>query len=145
MPIEYDYDEKANFITTRFYGVITDEDLEKQANALGGDPRIKKGARELADLSDVEASESEVTPDSVQKMVDIDCAHREKYGNISTAVVAPTDLTFSLARVFELTSDLSSSPFKVRVFTNREEAMGWLDEIGGQAGTVDIDRGERDS
>ena len=133
MPIEYDYDEEANFITTRFSGVITDADMEKQARTLGSDVRIKKGARELVDLSDVEATESEVTPDSIQKMVDVDCENREKYGKVCTAIVAPTELTHSMARVFELESDLSSSPFTVRVFSNREDAMAWLNEIGEKA------------
>jgi hypothetical protein len=130
MPIEYDYDEEANFITTRFWGVITEEDLEKQARALGGDTRIRQGALELADLSEVDASGSEVSPDVVQKMVDIDCDHREKYGSVHTAVVAPNELAFSLARVFELTSNLSSSPFEVKVFRDRNDAMAWLKEAG---------------
>lgn len=44
-----------------------------------------------------------------------------------TAIVAPTDLAFGLARMYEFSSDPVEAPFVVRVFRTMEEARKWLE------------------
>ena len=43
-----------------------------------------------------------------------------------TAIVAPSDLAFGLARMYEFTSDPAEVPFVIRVFRTKDEAMKWL-------------------
>jgi len=44
-----------------------------------------------------------------------------------TAVVAPEDLQFGLARMSEVFVDMESSPYSLRAFRTREEATAWLE------------------
>ncbi len=43
-----------------------------------------------------------------------------------TAVFAPADLQFGLARMSEILTENKSSPFELKVFRSRELAMDWL-------------------
>ena len=43
-----------------------------------------------------------------------------------TAVVAPEDLVYGLARMFQIMSDIDDFPFETRVFRSYEEAEQWL-------------------
>jgi len=43
-----------------------------------------------------------------------------------TAVVAPKDLVYGLARMFQIMSDTDDFPFETRVFRSYEEAEQWL-------------------
>lgn len=44
-----------------------------------------------------------------------------------TAIVAPSDLAFGLARMYAFSSDPMDVPFVVRVFRDMEEARKWLE------------------
>jgi len=43
-----------------------------------------------------------------------------------TAVVAPTDLQYGLARISDVFLETEGAPFSFRVFRAREEALKWL-------------------
>ena len=43
-----------------------------------------------------------------------------------TAVVAPEDLKYGLARMFQIMSDTDDFPFETRVFRSDDEAKQWL-------------------
>lgn len=43
-----------------------------------------------------------------------------------TAIVAPSDLAFGLARMYEFSSDPADIPFVIKVFRTMEEAKKWL-------------------
>ena len=43
-----------------------------------------------------------------------------------TAIVAPTDLSFGLARMYEFSVDLEDAGIELRVFRSRAEALEWL-------------------
>ena len=44
-----------------------------------------------------------------------------------TAIVAPEDLQYGLARMSEVFADMVSSPYSLRAFRTREEAIAWLE------------------
>lgn len=44
-----------------------------------------------------------------------------------TAIVAPSDLAFGLARMYEFSSDPADIPFVIKVFRTMEEARKWLE------------------
>lgn len=125
MPIEYTYDEKRNFLHTSFFGTITDEDLRKHAEAVAADPRIRLGLRELVDLTGIEAISASSA--SLELIIKIDMAHIDKFAGQRTAIIAPTDLLFGYARMYQTMVDLQNSPMKIRVFRTSEEAKKWLE------------------
>jgi hypothetical protein len=43
-----------------------------------------------------------------------------------TAVVAPEDLEYGFARMFQIMSDENGFPFRIKVFRRYEEAMMWI-------------------
>jgi hypothetical protein len=43
-----------------------------------------------------------------------------------TAIVAPKDLEFAMARMFQIMSDTNDFPFKIKVFRYYGEASQWL-------------------
>jgi len=54
-------------------------------------------------------------------------AHKRAGGK--TAIVAPSDITFGLTRMYELMTELQNLPFKTQPFKKLEEAHKWLVEI----------------
>jgi len=43
-----------------------------------------------------------------------------------TAVIAPSDLEYGMARMFQIMSDNDAFPFKIKVFRSYDEASQWL-------------------
>ena len=124
MPIEYTYDEENNTLYTRFFGVVIDQDLRDQAEAIGADSRIKPGARELVDLAGIE--EVQASPASLEDNIQTDLAHSEKLAGMRTAIVAGTDFLFGFARMYKSLAELEESPVTVGVFRTLEDAREWL-------------------
>ena len=124
MTVEYIYDEKENFIYTKFSGIITDEDLENQAKAVAVDPRVKPGARELVDLRAVDSVEA--STETLGFIIFTDKEHRKKFEGMRIAIVAPRDLLFGLSKIFEVLSDVENAPSEINVFRTMAEAKRWL-------------------
>jgi hypothetical protein len=125
MAAEYTYDEEKNFLHTRFYGVLTDEDLKWQAEAVTSDPRIRPGTREIVDLTGIE--DIKASPESLKLIVATDRSHRDKLAGMRTAIVAPTDLLYGYSRMYEIFAELGESPVTIEVFRTIDEAREWLE------------------
>ncbi len=126
MSVAYEYDEEAKYLLTRFWGVVTDADVERQARAVAEDERIGPGTKELVDLSGVQ--DVEASSQSLRSIVFYDLTHSEKFRGHKTAIFAPEDLPFGMSRIYEALSEVSDAPSEVRVFRTIEEAREWLDE-----------------
>lgn len=126
MPVSYDYDEENRYLHTRFWGVVTDDDIVRQARAVAEDVRVKPGTKELVDLSGVEGVEA--SSQSLRSIVYYDLRGSEKFHGHKTAIYAPEDLPFGMSRIYEALSDVSEAPSRIRVFRTIEEARGWLEE-----------------
>ena len=124
MSVEYTYDEENNVLYTCFFGVVTDNDLKDQAEAVVADPRIRPGTRELVDLSGVEDIQGEAS--GLEQNIQIDTANKEKLAGTRTAIVATTDLLYGFARMYQTLAELRDSPLTVEVFRTFEEAREWL-------------------
>jgi hypothetical protein len=122
--VEYEYDEEHNVLYTRFFGVVTDEDLRGQAQAVASDPRIRPGVRELVDLGGIEGIDA--SPSTFEYILLVDRVHARRYEGMRTAIVAPTELLYDYSRVYECMSGLRRSPATVRTFRSLREAEGWL-------------------
>ena len=125
MSVEYKFDEETNFLYTRFYGVLTDDDLRGQAQAVADDPKIKPGVKEIVDLRGVDSVEA--STDSIGVIINIDMEHREKLAGQQTAIVAPRELLYGLSKIYEVLYELSQGPANVKVFRDIGEARKWLE------------------
>ena len=125
MSVEYKYDEENNFLYSRFYGVLTDEDLRSQAQAVADDPRVQQGVKEIVDLRGVDSVEA--STDSIGVIINIDKEHSEKLAGQQTAIVAPRELLYGLSKIYEVLYELSQGHANVKVFRDIGEARKWLE------------------
>lgn len=125
MSVEYKYDEEKKFLYSRFYGVLTDEDLRSQAQAVADDPRIQPGVREIVDLRGVDSVEA--SNDSIGVIINIDMEHSEKLAGQKTAIVAPRELLYGLSKIYEVLYELSQAPADIKVFRDISAARKWLE------------------
>jgi hypothetical protein len=124
MSVEYTYDEERNILYTRFFGVVMEQDLRDQAEAVAADPRIEPGVRELVDLVGIEKVEG--SSSALGDNIRIDCLHSEKLAGMRTAIVAGNDFLFGFARMYKSLAEAEGSPLTVEVFRAVSEAREWL-------------------
>jgi hypothetical protein len=124
MSVEYTYDEENKVMYTRFFGAVTAEDLKVQAENVCSDPRIGPGVRELVDLSGIE--EVAGPANALEQNIRIDRQHSEKLAGLRTAIVAPTDLLYGFARVYQSLAEVQDAPATIEVFRTEKEAREWL-------------------
>ena len=80
---------------------------------------------EVSDLSDAEIRG--ITSAEVHQLTDIVRQHWGQEGAPRSALVAPTDFSHGMARMYEMLLDLNLGP-QIRVFRNVENAREWLAE-----------------
>ena len=125
MPIDYEWDEKAGLISTRLWGEVTDADIDLHTQKLFKDPRLLPPLFELIDTRDAE--KMNITARSLKKLAAAAGVFREKFSGHRSAIVAPTDVMFGMARMYEMLSDAAGSPIQICAFRTFEEARTWLD------------------
>lgn len=124
MPITYSIDPQRSRVTLTYSGAITDQDLFAVFDRLYREPDHRVGMDELSDLRGVEVAQ--VTARGLQDLasrtaLQLDSARQ----TWRVAIVAPVDVVFGLARMYELLRE--GSPEQVMVFRNLAAAERWLD------------------
>ena len=125
MPITYRIDHERRIVIARGYGTLTDDEIfSYQSEAWSGKDVI--GYNELADLTLVLKIESP-SAQRVQALASI-AAHMDPKSLPSRlAVVAPGDLAYGLARMFQSYRELENSSTKdVQVFRVFSDALAFL-------------------
>lgn len=120
MPVSYEID--GNLVSAKSYGIVTDRDIHEAVLQLVADPAHTPGCHELWDLTDY--SSLEVSSRGVEEMVSMDLHYESNFQGGVIAVLAPSDLAFGMARIYQSLSD--NSPVKVGVFRSMGEARDWL-------------------
>ena len=118
MPLKSVVVEEARLVVTRVSGVLKLPDLEENRASLLADPAFDPSFDHLFDLRGAEAG---AFPSK-----DVEQATRFRAFSETSrrAVVAPHDLSFGLARMYQShRTDLSHG---IRVFRDVDEALGWL-------------------
>jgi hypothetical protein len=69
---------------------------------------------------------SHVTSDILQRFVKKSAELGVRRQGGQTAVIAPEDLQYGMARMSEAFSEMESAPYSFRAFRTREEALLWL-------------------
>ena len=121
--IETTVETKRDLTILKCSGDLKEKELLDNLESLyGGSPTLYT----LWDLSN--SSMINISQVFVKKLFDF----VKKKGSIrqsgKTAVVAPTDLEFGMARMFQIMSDTDIFPFEIKVFRHYEEATQWLFE-----------------
>jgi hypothetical protein len=118
MPISYTIDPVKQLVTTRLWGVSTDDEVRGHNMQLRADPAFNPGYRQLADLTEV--TESRVSMNLVSEQA----ADQFFTPGTPRAFVAATDAIFGLTRMFALQSEAQGQT--IQVFRDMESAKKWL-------------------
>lgn len=107
-----------NFFVTQYFGLLTVEDFRE--SAMEG-KALYPGIDGLIDFS--EASLVNITKDDITSLIQIAVEYEPT--NILSAFIAPGDLEFGLARMFDTRASINL-PEKRAVFRSYPEALDWL-------------------
>lgn len=112
-------DPERRLVEIKATGTVTDDDVRSMGDRMRGDSSIAPDFDQLFDASGV--SEMTLSSKEVRAM-----SAREPFFSTSSrrAIVAPDDLGFGMARMFELSRGELAG--EIRVFRTRREALVWL-------------------
>jgi len=123
MPITYRLKPHEGVVILVHVGAVTDAEFLSFYKALYEDTRFDNSFNVLVDLRKTESSVRSST--ALKKLADF---MRRQYINSTTrpkiAVVAPEDISFGLARMYEVFSD--DVPWDFVVFRVADAALAWL-------------------
>jgi hypothetical protein len=118
MPGAYTIDEARSLVLSRGWGVLRDRELLAHARALAANPRFRPHFSQLTDFR--EATGVDVTTATVREMAEL-----SPFGSgARRALVAPNDLIYGMARMFQIMR--SGSPDQIDVFRELDSALEWL-------------------
>lgn len=125
MPIEATIDHEHRLVLARAHGVLDDRELFDYQRSVWSRPSVA-GYDELVDLTDVKEIGS-VSSDRARQLAEVAARADPPDHSSRFAIVATTDLTFGLARMYATYRELQERGTKeVRVFRTRDEALTWL-------------------
>ena len=124
MPIVYRIDHENRIVLARAYGVLTDEDVFNYQHSVWSGPELA-GYNELGEMAGV----TDIAIPSIHRVRDLAMTAAEMDSEVmaKVAIVAPEDLGFGLARMFQAYREMEKASRKVvGVFRTLEEAFAWL-------------------
>jgi hypothetical protein len=122
MPIRMIIDRAAGLIRTTATGHVSGDDLVIYYSRLRAHPDFRSNLNEIFDLSDV--TDAAVDAEDVRRLSGVTEEFTRHGVTVRVAIVAPRDLEFGLARMYEMLQ--SQSLNDVRVFRDRADAEGWI-------------------
>lgn len=124
MPITYQLKPDERLVILSHVGAVSDNEFLSFYKALYEDTRFDKSFNLFVDLRLTESSAR--SPSALQDFADF---MRQQFVNNTArpkvAVVAPGDISFGLARMYEAFSDAAHWEFEV--FRSADTALAWLD------------------
>ena len=119
MTVRHAINERRDLMLTVFRGELTDEDLRSHLSEVRANPRFHRLMRELIDLRDV----TDVLVSS--KMMSASAHWLLHAPEARRALVAPTDLLFGLARMYQThLGDIGAA--QLGVFRELGPALQWI-------------------
>lgn len=123
MPITYQLKHDARLVIFTHLGAVSDDEFLSFYKSFYKETPFEKSFNVLIDLRRTECASR--SSSAIQESVDF---MRRQFVNIGSrpkvAVVAPGDLSFGLARMYEAFSD--TAPWKFEVFRSADAALDWL-------------------
>jgi len=123
MPITCQFKPDARLVIFAHVGVVPDDEFLASYNAFYEDPRFDKSFNLLVDLRRTDSSVR--SSEALHKLANF--VRRELASTAARpkiAVVAPEDISFGLARMYEVLSD--TVPWDFAVFRAPDAALAWL-------------------
>lgn len=118
MSASYRIDSSQRMIFSSATGVLTDDDLLTHQDRVTNDPGFDPTFSQLWDFRHV--SDVEVTNATLQELA----GARSFRAGAKRAVVAPKDVLYGMARMFQMLH--GEAPEDLRVFRSIDEARNWL-------------------
>jgi hypothetical protein len=119
MPIAHTIDAEHGLVLCRAWDELTNEDLHRHYEDIQADPAFQRSYRQLGDLREV----TRLTADSAA--IAAAASLQVFVPGTRRALIAPSDITFGLARMFaSYAEDVGQL---VRVFRNAEDAEAWIE------------------
>lgn len=123
MPISFRFRPEAGLITCVHTGQVPDSEFLTSYRELFGSESFSTSTNLLVDLSDTDSSSR--TRDTLERFASlVELRFKDAVGAPMVAVVAPKDLSFGLARMYEAFAE--SVPWKFAVFRSAGDALDWL-------------------
>ena len=107
MPLDYRIDHDQRLVVTRGHGTLSERDFFAYQRELWSRPEVA-GYSELIDMSEVDAL-VEPSADGVHALAELAARMDPPFGGGKLAIVAPTDLTFGLGRMYQAYRELSET------------------------------------
>ena len=119
MPARYEIDKERRLVITTATGVLVVADALAHQENLRKDPQFDPTFSQLMDLTQV--MEYKIGLDDMLSLT-----QRRIFAPESRrAIVVPDDLSYGLARMFEMLRE-NAGEFGIRIFRNRAEALDWV-------------------
>ena len=123
MPITFHFHPEANLVIAVHVGTVADDEFLSSYKALYEDPRFDLSSDRLVDLRRTDSSAR-----STAALRAFAAFAREKHRDTTPrprfAVIAPRDLSFGLARMYEVFGEGPETEFVV--FREADAALAWL-------------------
>jgi hypothetical protein len=121
LAIRHTIHEDLGIVVSTWTGPASDSELVSRCRELYEDERWRPGFHEVVDLR--EAGMAEVSGSALQALAEMVDSYAEGHA-FKTAIVAPENLPFGLARMYEAYA--LESPESVKVFRELEDALEWI-------------------
>ena len=130
MPHLTKFVEELGVVVIRYHGKV---DLDELRTVLDELKSLKGFRPGLKLLSDFDAAETPLTGDEIRTLAEYALPIHRAYGASKWALIAPSTLTYGLARMYAALTH--EGPLAVQVFKDAAEADDWL-ELGEPTKTV---------
>ena len=124
MQLKINYDAEKNILYGSYKGAFTVQQFEKQLREIVSTAEFPPDVPTIWDLSETDVSQFDWN--FIQQLLEI----RERFparGDALIAIVAPSDLTFGVSRMYTARGD--SLPRQMQVFRTLPEAEAWLESV----------------
>jgi NAD-dependent oxidoreductase involved in siderophore biosynthesis len=129
MPFVIKFVEDGKGVVFEGAGLLTEEELVMARAACQSDPEaMLRAAFALVDLEHV--SELRLDHEGVRRLVTIDQRLAKLAAGMTVAIVAPSDHTFGIARMWQTLAEQTGWP--IRIVRSRSEAERWIDQMLGR-------------
>ncbi len=122
MSLTYRVDVPSGLIVTCGTGSVTDEDVVAKERSLHSDPAARSCRFELLDLREVERFS--VSGETMRRLAEMHAETAEGLRKSRVAVIALSDATFGMWRMYQAL--VEGSGLDVKVFRELGEARAWL-------------------
>jgi len=123
MPIRYNIHPDRGLVVTHFTGRVTHDELVDTYRRIMADADYELGTNELADLREIDGLD--ITAASLRAVEELTGArYAGSEADFRTAILAPNDAAFGLARMYEVFAE--DGPENVRVCRALPQALEWL-------------------